>query len=105
MPTRPGKNQFTMSGAFLVALVLLWVIQLLLVRPTGPRVVPYSVFLTELRAGHIERAEIDPDRIVSVLKPGVPAPDTTGSTATGSHTSQTPVSIAATRLPGIDDTA
>src|SRR5579862_3621307 len=108
MPTRPGKHQLTTSGGFLLLLALVWVVQLFFLRPAGPRVVPYSIFLTELRAGHVQRAEIDADRIVAVLKAGIAAPDTaqaqshTGSVSPSSHEA---VTIVTNRLPGIDDSA
>ncbi len=79
MPQDSRKRQFTLSGAFLLALVLVWIIQLFALRPAGPQMVPYSTFLAELEAGHVQRAEIDADRIVARLKPGIPAPDTTAA--------------------------
>ncbi len=122
MPPRPRRHQFTLSGAFLLALVAVWVIQLFALRPAGPAVVPYSIFLAELRAGNIQTVEVDPDRLIARLKAGVPAPDTTrvGASAiappatparidtgkrTAASTARGPVTVVTNRLPGIDDTA
>src|SRR5579883_3026535 len=83
MPPRPRRHQFTLSGAFLLALVAVWVIQLFALRPAGPAVVPYSIFLAELRAGNIQTVEVDPDRLIA----------------------RGPVTVVTNRLLGIGDTA
>ena len=75
-----------------------------MLRSTGPQTVPYSLFLKLLRAGDIAKAEVDPDRIVSQLKPGVSLADTTrleaaapSPSATAGPASVSPPSAAAAR--------
>ncbi|HEX5435997.1 MAG TPA: ATP-dependent zinc metalloprotease FtsH [Gemmatimonadaceae bacterium] len=92
------KHQFTISAIFFaLALIALWLIQIFVGGASRPTTVPYSQFLTELRAGHVAEAHIATDRITAQLKPA-------GTTAANSTSTQ-PRTIVANRLPGIGDTA
>ncbi|MBX6330867.1 MAG: ATP-dependent zinc metalloprotease FtsH [Gemmatimonadaceae bacterium] len=114
---RAQKNQLTFSGIWLlVALALLWLVQFALTRPKGPREVPYSELLSELRAGHIESVEITPTDITARLAARAGAPTAAapaGSTAAPGTTAGrarpsaalAAAAIRTTRLPDIDETA
>ena len=99
---RPQRPQITISLVFLaIALGVVWFIQLT-GSGTRPQQVPYSRFLAELRAGHVQEVQVEDDRIVAQLKP----PDTTAKAGTrGGSARQPPQEIVANRLPGISDTA
>ena len=89
------KRQVTFSGVYLVlALGTMWVLHAAVLRSTEPTQVPYSELLTLIRGGRIAEVELRQNEIVAELAPeeGKPAP-------------KRPALVAATRLPGIDETA
>jgi cell division protease FtsH len=99
------KHQITFSGVWLlIALAFFWVMQLLLLRPTAPRQVPYSEFLRELRAGHIQQVELAPDHIVAELEPGTSTTGAKQGNPNATPAAAAPQRIQTTRIPGIDDT-
>jgi cell division protease FtsH len=57
-----------------------------------PKQVPYSTFLDEIRAGHVEKVRIDQTSLTATLKKDAVKPNQPGE-------------IAAERLPGIDETS
>src|SRR5690242_4363748 len=96
---KPPRPQITISLIFLaVALAVLWFIQLTGAGQQKPQQVPYSQFLTELRAGHVHSVQIEADRVIAQLKPAAAASQTNNKPSA-------PQVIVATRLPGISDTA
>jgi cell division protease FtsH len=60
----------------------------------GPKEVPYSEFLAEVRAGHLAEVQITEKKLLAVLKEEKPA----SGNATPAHL------IVANRLPGMDET-
>ncbi|HEX7668932.1 MAG TPA: ATP-dependent zinc metalloprotease FtsH [Polyangiaceae bacterium] len=84
------KRQFTFSSVYLlVALAVMFGLHFFVLKHVEPEAVSYSDLLHELRAGHIERAEIRSDTVVAKLKAAPPA--------------GTPARIVvASRLPGVD---
>jgi cell division protease FtsH len=87
------KRQFTFSSFYLIIAVLFfWAVQALVLSKERPQPIPYSEFLTLLDTGKVSKVEIRSTQIVAALKETQP-----GSTA--------PKLVAATRLPGIDDTS
>ncbi|MFL5581742.1 MAG: ATP-dependent zinc metalloprotease FtsH [Gemmatimonadaceae bacterium] len=92
------KKQFTFSGGYLLfALALFWALQLFGGRGPRAREVPYSEFLSRLRAGQVERVEVSADAVEAVIEPpaGV-KPDTTAA-------GMAKRTIVATRVPGVQD--
>jgi cell division protease FtsH len=73
----------------LLAAGMFYLFQSWLIAPR-PKEVPYSDFITELRAGHLAEVGITEDKLIGTLKKDA-------SKAEGNGT------ISATRLPGIDD--
>src|SRR6516225_12032635 len=78
-------------GYVLFACVLLYSMMHLSPGPP-PRQVPYSTFLDEIRAGHVEKVRIDQTSLTATLKKDAVKPNQPGE-------------IAAERLPGIDETS
>jgi hypothetical protein len=63
------KRQFTFSSVYLlVALAVMFVLHFFVLKHVEPEAVSYSELLHELRAGHIERAEIRSVAIVAKLR-------------------------------------
>jgi cell division protease FtsH len=78
----------------LVALALLYIFNRAIVGP-GPKEVPYSEFLAEVRAGHMAEVQITDKTLLGVLKEEKP---NSGNNPAPAHM------VKATRLPGVDDT-
>jgi cell division protease FtsH len=84
------RRQFTFSGAYLLlAIALLWGLQMVLFTEPRPTPVPYSEFLSLLREGRVEKAQLTTSEIIALVKPR----DGGGA----------PHAIATSRLPGIDE--
>jgi len=105
---KPAQRYLRLYWVITGLVVAVWVGQLLIGRAPAPKEVPYSELLGALHAGRVTEASIEGDRIVAVLAPatgagapaaGAPAPPT------GPVAPARPESIAAERLPGIDETA
>src|SRR5919197_1054824 len=87
------KRQFTFSSFYLIiAVVLFWAVQAYVLRQERPQPVPYSEFLTLLDSDKVSKVELRSTQIVAELKDTLPG-------------TNRPKLVAATRLPGIDETA
>ncbi len=94
------RNQFLFSMMYLlVAMAAMYGFQALMWGEAGPRVVPYSEFLTQLRAGKIVKAEIKEDEIVAVLKGG-PAAAKSAEGGAGKVADERAPAPGATATPG-----
>ena len=86
-----GKRQWTFSIIYLLwAILILWALAHSTAQP-GPKMVPYSQFVSEVQAGHIDEVRITDRQFLGREKP-----------APGAKTESW---IAADRLPNIDETA
>jgi cell division protease FtsH len=98
------KRQFTFSsGYLLLALLVLWGLQVFVLREPQPKVVAYSDFLSLLDEGRVREATLREDEIVAVLKPDAKAaekPAADGQTAEKKEDER----IATSRLPRVDET-
>src|SRR4051794_17714791 len=64
------KRQFTFSsGYLLLALIVLWGLQVFVLREPQPKAVAYSEFLSLVDQGRVREATLREDEIVAVLKP------------------------------------
>ena len=94
------KRHITFSGFYiLIAVLLFWLINGVLMKKLEPRSIPYSDFLVLLHEGKIEKVELRANEIVAVLKSGTPPKDPNTKIP-----SDRPDIVSATRLPGIDET-
>jgi len=85
------KKQAQFSGAYLLlAFAALLFIQGVIAKRTAPKAVPMSELLQQVRGGQVDEVLIRDAEIVAVLK---------------AEKDQKPERIAATRLPGMDETA
>ncbi len=96
------KRQFTFSsGYLLVALLVLWALQVFVLREPQPKVVPYSEFLTLLDEGRVKEVTLREDELVAALKP------VTTAAAPEAKNKAKPEEerISTSRLPKVDETA
>jgi cell division protease FtsH len=83
------KRQFTFSSVYLlVALAVMYALHFLVLKRAEPQQIPYSAFVQEVRAGHVDKAEIRTDTILAELKAAPP---------------QKPKVVVTTRLPNVDE--
>jgi cell division protease FtsH len=98
------KRQFTFSsGYLLLALLVLWGLQVFVLREPQPKAVAYSDFLSLLDEGRVREATLREDEIVAVLKPD---PKATEKPAVGGKPAEKKEDerIATSRLPRVDET-
>jgi cell division protease FtsH len=88
-----AQKWFTFANV-LAVLALLWFARVLLVSGPAPKIVSYSEFLGEVRAGHLAEVEVNDHGLAGRLKPS--------GKSSSDKTAESP-SITAVRLPGIDD--
>jgi cell division protease FtsH len=89
-PSPNWRSRFTTS--YLILMVLLLWLQASYLSGLKPTEVPYSVFLTELSAGRIAKAQVKTEEILAVKRPAKDAPKDAA-----------PEMIVTTRLPDIDE--
>ena len=98
------KKQARFSGAYLIAaLVILSLLQYFAVRAPAPRIVPFSEFLSQLRAGNVKEARLYGDRVVAELKS---VPDSLRPSADQMRRLRDTTAwrhITANRLPGVEE--
>jgi cell division protease FtsH len=95
------KRQFTFSsGYLLLALVVLWALQSFVLREPQPKAVSYSEFLTLVDQGRVREATLREDEIVATLKPETKS----GAEAAPAGKDKADDRVAASRLPGVDET-
>jgi cell division protease FtsH len=112
VPTKPPRKSFQSrqfkfsSGYLLLALLVLWAIQVFVLREPQPRAVPYSEFLTLLDQGRVQEASLREDEIIASLKPaqgGDAKPEAQANEP--SSKSKEPERIITSRLPKVDESA
>ncbi|HZA50408.1 MAG TPA: ATP-dependent metallopeptidase FtsH/Yme1/Tma family protein, partial [Myxococcaceae bacterium] len=87
------KRQFTFSGFYLIAaILLLWAVQAVVLRQDRPQTIPYSEFLSLLHEDRLAKVELRTAQIIAELKPPPPG-------------SNDPKRVSTSRLPGIDETS
>ncbi|HKU40891.1 MAG TPA: ATP-dependent zinc metalloprotease FtsH [Polyangiales bacterium] len=112
MPSQPPskkfqQRQFTFSsGYLLLALLVLWGLQVFVLREPQPKVVPYSEFLTLLDQNRVQEASLREDEIVATLKPAAGAKDEAKAEA-DKRPGKKPEAdrVVTSRLPKVDETA
>jgi cell division protease FtsH len=99
------KRQFTFSsGYLLLALAVLWAIQVFLLREPQPKVVSYSEFLTMVDQGRVKNATLREDEIVATLKAEKPEKKPAASDEKQASKSKDEERISTSRLPRVDET-
>jgi cell division protease FtsH len=87
------KKQFTFSGFYLViAALLLWTVQAVVLRQERPQPIPYSELLTLLHGDQLAKVELRTTEILAELKEKQADTDN-------------PKRVSTSRLPGIDETS
>lgn len=91
------KRHITFSGLYiLLAVLVFWLINGVLMKKLEPRAIPYSEFLSLLHDNKIQKVELRSNEIVAVLKAGAAQGDP-------QKPDTAPDIVSATRLPGIDE--
>jgi len=93
MDKKKRNHRLFLAGNILAALALIYVLNWA-VSGLGPKEVPYSDFLAEVRAGHMSDVQITEKTVVGVVKEEKPS----SGQAVPAHM------LKATRLPGMDET-
>ena len=88
------KNQWWFTAANVLAAVAMIYVFSRAISVSGPKEVPYSEFLSEIRAGHMAEVQITEKELMGVLK----ADKAASGSAPQIHM------LKATRLPGMDET-
>ena len=89
---RQQKHRWIFTGLNLLAIAVMLYVTSRFAENAGPKQVSYSEFLTELRADHLTDVQITERELIGTLK-------SDGSQSKPGHES----TIAATRLPGVDE--
>jgi cell division protease FtsH len=102
------KRQFTFSsGYLLLALLVLWALQVFVLREPQPKAVAYSEFLTLVDQGRVREATLREDEIVAVLKPdpkAVTNPAADAQKPADKADKKDEERITTSRLPRVDET-
>jgi cell division protease FtsH len=100
------KRQFTFSSGYLfLALLVLWGLQVFVLREPQPKAVPYSEFLTMLDEGRIREATLREDEIVAVLRPDEKSEKAAAQAAAKDKPAREEERISTSRLPRVDETS
>ncbi|HKP62375.1 MAG TPA: ATP-dependent zinc metalloprotease FtsH [Polyangiales bacterium] len=103
-PFQSRQFQFS-SGWLLLTLLVLWSLQVFVLREPQPRAVAYSEFLSLVDEGRVQEASLREDEIIATLKPANGSGQKPEAGEKKAEKPKDPERVITSRLPRVDETS